>query len=413
MSNGWTGGQYSLYRALFGAYLMIHFASLLPWGTELFSDRGMLPDAAASPLLYLFPNVLALCDAPLFATGLLAAGVALAGLFALGVRDRLAALALWYLWACLFGRNPLISNPSLPFVGWLLIAHAFLPRAPIGSWDARGRTDPGAGWEMPGPVFAAAWIVMALAYSYSGYTKLASPSWLDGSALARILDNPLARPIAFRELLLALPPVALRLATGGALALELAFAPLALIRRARPLIWSAMLAMHVGLVVLIDFADLSVGMVLLHLFTFDPAWVRRVAPATPETIFYDGHCGLCHRVVRLLLSEDRNATLFRFAPLQSETFRRAVPAEQAASLPDSWVLQTDAGRVLTRSAALIHLADRLGGAWRALGIAGRAVPARLRDAIYDVVAAVRHRIFGTEVESCPRVSADLRARFLL
>ena len=43
-------------------------------------------------------------------------------------------------------------------------------------------------------------------------------------------------------------------------------------------------------------------------------------------------------------------------------------------------------------------------AWRALGIAGRAVPARLRDAIYDVVAAVRYRIFGTEVESCPRVS---------
>ena len=25
----------------------------------------------------------------------------------------------------------------------------------------------------------------------------------------------------------------------------------------------------------IDFADLSLGMVMLHLFTFDPAWIRR------------------------------------------------------------------------------------------------------------------------------------------
>ena len=29
MKNGWTGGQYSLYRVIFGLYLFIHFASLL------------------------------------------------------------------------------------------------------------------------------------------------------------------------------------------------------------------------------------------------------------------------------------------------------------------------------------------------------------------------------------------------
>ena len=43
--NGWTGGQYSIYRVLFGAYLLAHFVLLSPlfgWGTEVFSGRGVL-----------------------------------------------------------------------------------------------------------------------------------------------------------------------------------------------------------------------------------------------------------------------------------------------------------------------------------------------------------------------------------
>ena len=130
MKNGWSGGQYSVYRALFGAYLFVHFAMLLPWGTELFSSSGVLPDGSVSPYLRLFPNVLALADGPVFVTVLLALGVLASGLLAVGYRDRVAAVFLWYLWACLFGRNPLISNPGLPYVGLLLVVHALLPRAP-------------------------------------------------------------------------------------------------------------------------------------------------------------------------------------------------------------------------------------------------------------------------------------------
>jgi hypothetical protein len=121
---------------------------------------------------------------------------------------------------------------------------------------------------------------MAVAYTYSGYTKLISPSWLDGTALARILDNPLARPGPLREALLALPGGVLHLATWGALGLELAFGPLALLRRLRPWLWSSMVLMHLSLLVLIDFADLSLGMLMLHLFTADPAWIRPRCAAT-------------------------------------------------------------------------------------------------------------------------------------
>jgi hypothetical protein len=228
LKNGWTGGQYSIYRALLGLYLFVHFVRLIPWGREVFSNAGVLPNASASPLLHLFPNVLALWDGRAFIAFFLILGTLLAVVMAFGWHDRAAALALRYLWACLLGRNPLIGNPSLPFVGWLLLTHAVLPSAPYGSWAARGRPDPRGNWQMPSFVFALAWALMAVGYTYSGYTKLVSPSWVDGSALFRVLQNPLARPTFLRILVLGMPFGLLRTSTWGALGLELGFAPRAL-----------------------------------------------------------------------------------------------------------------------------------------------------------------------------------------
>jgi hypothetical protein len=156
MNNGYTGGQYSIYRAIFGGYLCVHFASLMPWGHELFSRVGLLPNPWESPLARLFPNILDVWDSPGFVQFLLVAAAAASLLFAAGWWDRTAAILLWYLGACFVGRNPLIANPALPYVGWLLLAHGFLPAAPYGSLAARGRSDPGGRWRMPAAIFAVA-----------------------------------------------------------------------------------------------------------------------------------------------------------------------------------------------------------------------------------------------------------------
>ena len=410
MTHGWTGGQYSLYRGAFGAYLFVHFAWLIPWAGELFSNRGALPDASASPLFGLFPNVLQISDSPAAAVGLVSVAAGLSVLFAVGWLDRTAAVGLWYVGACLVGRNPLISNPGLPFLGWLLLAHAFVRPAPYLSLSARGRVDPRGGWSLDGRIYGAGWIVMALGYTYSGYTKLISPSWLDGSAIARILDNPLARPGPIRELMLALPDLVLRFATWGSLAAELLFAPLALFRRLRPALWFALLAMHLSLMLVIDFADLSLGMVVLHLFTFDPRWVRPLQAGSKDTVFYDGSCGLCHRAVRFVLAEDREDS-FRFAPLGGETFEQAVPQSARSGLPDSLLIATADGRLLTRARGVRHLLERLGGYWRCLAWVSRVVPAALLDFAYDRVATIRHRLFRRPPEACPILPPELRERF--
>ena len=67
------------------------------------------------------------------------------------------------------------------------------------------------------------------------------------------------------------------------------------------------------------------------------------APAL-EVIFYDGHCGFCHRAVRWVLKRDPAGTRFRFAPLQGPTFLKRVPAFYRATLPDTIVLQTSDGQ---------------------------------------------------------------------
>jgi predicted DCC family thiol-disulfide oxidoreductase YuxK len=131
----------------------------------------------------------------------------------------------------------------------------------------------------------------------------------------------------------------------------------------------------------------------------------------PEVLFYDGGCGLCHRAVRFVLAADR-AERFRFAPLQGETFRERIPEGQRAGLPDSLVLRTAEGAILTRSSATLHVLRRLGGPWRALAAQGGLVPRPLRDARYDLIARIRLRLFARPDDFCPLVPKELRSRFL-
>ena len=131
----------------------------------------------------------------------------------------------------------------------------------------------------------------------------------------------------------------------------------------------------------------------------------------PEMLFYDGHCGLCHKAVRFVVAEDREGRAFRFAPLQGETFQRLVLPDKRGTLPDSLVVMAEDGRLLVRSEAFLHILRRLGGSWKVLAIALSVVPRGLRDFVYDFIARVRFKIFGGRNDLCPVTPPELRARF--
>ncbi|HEV3081598.1 MAG TPA: DUF393 domain-containing protein [Gemmataceae bacterium] len=138
---------------------------------------------------------------------------------------------------------------------------------------------------------------------------------------------------------------------------------------------------------------------------------RELFTGQPERLFYDGTCGLCHAAVRFVLAKDRSGNAFRFAPLDSDLFRSAVPEVERARLGETLVVQTADGAILARARAVLHIMRRLGGFWRLLAGLLAIIPRPLLDRLYDGVAWSRHRLFRRPADVCPVLPPHLRRRF--
>lgn len=137
-----------------------------------------------------------------------------------------------------------------------------------------------------------------------------------------------------------------------------------------------------------------------------------VGPAAP-VVLYDGICGFCNSAVQTILRLDRDGTL-RFAALDSDFGTEVIARHPFLKDVDSVVFVEHPGtaheRVSVKSAAALRVVDYLGGPWRALMVA-RAIPAPVRDRLYDGFAGIRYRVFGTH-DTCPIPAPEVRARFL-
>lgn len=257
--------HFAAVRISLGAYLCVHFVQLAPWSAEMFSSAGVFPERAR--LLWM-PQVVV---TPPLAAALVWTLAALACLLAAGLCRRLVALILWYGWACLFHINYFIGNPSYPYVGWLLLAFALIPAGePLALRLRRVEVER---WELPATLFRGAWILLALGYCAGGIHKLGSPSWVGGTAMQHALTlPPLARAWCGHWLVFAGSEPILFLATWGIMAFEIGFPLLCLTARGRHAAWWSAVAMHAGILLALDLADLTVAMLLFHLFVYEPRW---------------------------------------------------------------------------------------------------------------------------------------------
>lgn len=218
----------------------------------------------------------------------------------------------------------------------------------------------------------------------------------------------------FRDLGLATPGALLKLLTWFALAGEILFLLLSLWRRGRMFAWLWMLSMHLGILLVVDFADLTFGMVMIHLFTFDPDWLPAKTTASAPVILYDGVCAFCDRTVQTFLEVDMEGAL-RFAPLQGETARPifarlGLPAADLESIILVEDLGSDAERIHQKSEAVLRALALLGGFWTVLSWL-RVVPSPLRDAAYGFIARNRYRWFG-KFDRCRLPEPQWALRFL-
>jgi len=252
---------------------------------------------------------------------------------------------------------------------WLFL-HLLLPCAPYGSLAARGRTDPRGSWSMPAwypfccqALFVLTRLAIALDAVSTGNTWLAAAFAL---------------------------PAALALVPATALAG-----------------WSISFGIETFLV--LGGEGSLAAVLLLHLLTFQPAWIPRRPGAAHATVFYDGACALCHSAVRFLIAEDVEPARFRIAPLEGPTFVAQVPERVRVTRPDSIVVVRE-GEVLLRAGAVIAILEALGGLWWMTSAFLRLLPRGFLDAAYDAVAARRYRWFGKRSDSCPLLPAALAGR---
>lgn len=127
-----------------------------------------------------------------------------------------------------------------------------------------------------------------------------------------------------------------------------------------------------------------------------------------DIILYDGVCIFCSHWVRFVIKRDCEAR-FRFTPIQSNYGARL--AQTFGIDPDD--PDTNAivhgGVVYFKSDAALTVLSYLPG-WRwTRGLF--AVPKPLRDAVYNVVARNRYRIFG-KYEACFLPDTAFKARVM-
>jgi predicted DCC family thiol-disulfide oxidoreductase YuxK len=129
-----------------------------------------------------------------------------------------------------------------------------------------------------------------------------------------------------------------------------------------------------------------------------------------KIILFDGVCNLCNGAVQWIIRRDSLDT-FRFASLQSAVGQELTRARQIdTGQVDSIILIDPGVAFYIKSDAALEIARGLKG-YRLLPFLFGWIPKSIRDAMYDLVARNRYRLFGKKQE-CMVPTPELKARFL-
>ena len=125
-------------------------------------------------------------------------------------------------------------------------------------------------------------------------------------------------------------------------------------------------------------------------------------------ILFDGTCAFCERSVRFIASRDDG--YFRFGASQNPEGRQLLAQYGTTREAARSLILIEDGRIYLRSTAALRVAGRLSAPWRYARVL-LLVPRPIRDAVYRVVAAIRHRIAGRS-NACEIPPPEIRARLI-
>jgi predicted DCC family thiol-disulfide oxidoreductase YuxK len=131
-------------------------------------------------------------------------------------------------------------------------------------------------------------------------------------------------------------------------------------------------------------------------------------------ILYDGVCGLCNRLTAFVLPRDPTG-VFHFAPLQSELSRSILLRYgRNPDVLDTFYVVADyrssAARLWSKARAALFVGRQIGGIWKLATVIG-ILPNFMLNAVYDLIARHRYRIFG-RYDTCLMPKSEYKTRFV-
>ena len=125
-------------------------------------------------------------------------------------------------------------------------------------------------------------------------------------------------------------------------------------------------------------------------------------------ILFDGTCAFCERSVRFIASRDDG--YFRFGASQNPEGQALLASYGTSREAARSLILIEDNQVFLRSTAALRVAARLRAPWRYAAVL-LAVPKPIRDAVYRVIATIRHRIAG-QSNACEIPPPEIRARLI-
>jgi hypothetical protein len=254
--------RFASFRIAFGLYLIWVLLLLWPWLDTLYSPLGVMPTHLI-PMKSYVPFSLLQFDSPLLLR--IYVGLAIFGalLFTIGYARKLGALLVFFPMWFLVHRNPLAVTEENAFLLWLLLASLLIP-----SGEPYSLAKKNPNWFEPRTVRMAAWFLLAVGYTYAGLYKIAQSEsfWRNGTALYYVLAETNSRRMWYGEAYSLLPMFVYQVSTFLLMAIQMLSFPLLATRFTRKILWVGMVLFHLGALVFMNIAEISIGMLIVHLF---------------------------------------------------------------------------------------------------------------------------------------------------
>ena len=130
---------------------------------------------------------------------------------------------------------------------------------------------------------------------------------------------------------------------------------------------------------------------------------------TGGIVLFDGTCGFCEGAVRFIARRDPIG-YFRFAPAQWPQAQAVLAARGLTREAARSLVLIEGDDVYLRSTASLRIAAHLSAPWRWARVLVW-VPLPIRDVVYRIVAAARHRLAGRST-ACELPPPELRGRLI-